>query len=156
LEESIKMAQFPLLTEKKNLVKPPHGEYIAPERLEAAYKNCDMVENIVVYACAEKNEVVALVQPNKRRLQQWATDKGIDMEWSKLCNDDRASKAVLGALKETWKETHLRGFELIQAVALYSEEWTTQNGWLTAALKLQRQKIHTEQRSVIQGLYKQL
>ena len=82
-----------------------------------------------------------------------------------LCKDSRANAAVLKALGETWKETNLKGkfkkpidsdwkgIERISAVALYPEEWTPQNGWLTAAMKIARPTIQKEQKDVIDSLY---
>jgi len=49
------------------MIKPPHGEYIAVERLESVYKNSAYIDNICVYACGHKNEILALVNPNKKK-----------------------------------------------------------------------------------------
>jgi len=49
------------------MIKPPHGEYVAVERLESIYKNSIYVENICVYACGDKNELLALISPNKKK-----------------------------------------------------------------------------------------
>lgn len=72
----------------KNLVKPPHGEYIAYvsvnslcllissiEKLESMYKNCPLVANLMVFAHSGSDFVVALVQPNKSVLEKQAAGK---------------------------------------------------------------------------------
>jgi len=145
-----------IIDRKKNLIKPPHGEYIAVERLESSYKNCPLVTNILVYASAEHNEVVALVSPNKPELEHWAEQQNIHISWNELCGDPRAKKAVLAALTNTWKATNLRSIERISAVALYPDEWTPDNGWLTAAMKVQRPQIQKIQKDVIDKLYAEL
>jgi len=138
---------FSIIDRKKNLVKPPHGEYIAVERLEASYKNCPFVANIMVYACSTHNEVIALVFPNKITLEKWAATNGVPEDsFEALCKDPRANKAVLDSLAETMRVTNLKPMERISAVALYPDEWTPQNGWLTAALKIQRPAIHVAQK----------
>jgi len=58
---------FSIIDRKKNLVKPPHGEYIAPERLESIYKNSPFVDNIMVYASNKHNDLIAFVMPNKKK-----------------------------------------------------------------------------------------
>jgi len=145
-----------IIDRKKNLIKPPHGEYIAVERLESSYKNSPLVTNILIYACATQNEVLALVYPNKPALEEWAEKKGLHLAWPALCASQEARKEVLTSLGTTWKQTNLRSMERISAVHLYPDEWTPENGWLTAAMKVQRQQVHKAQADVIDALYKEL
>lgn len=142
-----------IIDRKKNLVKPPHGEYIAVERLESSYKNSSLVANILVYACQDYNEVVALIFPNKVNLERWAASQGIDKQFHDLCDDPKANKAVLDSLMQTWKATNLKSMERISAVALIADEWTPQNSWLTAAMKLNRPWIVSNQKALIDQLY---
>jgi long-subunit acyl-CoA synthetase (AMP-forming) len=88
------------------------------ERLESSYKNSSLVANILVYACQDYNEVVALIFPNKVNLERWAASQGIVSHNAKpnrnsflirinnstICADDpKANKAVLDSLMQTWK-----------------------------------------------------
>jgi long-chain acyl-CoA synthetase len=143
-----------IIDRKKNLIKPPHGEYIAVERLESSYKNSPMVDNIMVHASAEHNELLALVQPKKQALESWAKSNGVNKSWDEICDDEKAEKAVLEALNQTWKETNLRSMERISAVALFHEEWSADNGFLTAAHKINRPKIVEEHKELIEKMYK--
>jgi len=140
----------------KNLVKPPHGEYIALERLESAYKESPEVGNIMVHASSEHNELVALVQPNKKELESWASSNGIDKSWKELCKDKKAREHILEALEKTWKQANLKKIEHIEAVKLIPDEWTAENGYLTAAMKVQRQKVEKEHEKEIEKLYKKM
>jgi long-chain acyl-CoA synthetase len=45
---------------------------------------------------------------------------------------------VLSSLLSTWKVLGLKSIEKISNVALYPDEWTPDNNWLTAAMKLKR------------------
>ena len=62
----------------------------------------------------------------------------------------------MDALTGTWKTTNLRSIERISNVALFPEEWTPDNGWLTAAMKIQRQVVAKNQQEVIDKLYKEI
>jgi long-chain acyl-CoA synthetase len=42
------------------------------------------------------------------------------------------------SLNSTWKELGLKTIEKISNIALYPDEWTPENNWLTAAMKLNR------------------
>jgi len=106
-----------------------------------------------VYASASHNELLALINPNKARLEEWAEKNGLNLAWDALCRDKRAKNAVLEGLGKTWKETNLRSMERISGVELYPEEWTPDNGWLTAAMKVQRQQIYQQKQDVFEKLY---
>jgi long-chain acyl-CoA synthetase len=137
-----KNGTFSIIDRKKNLIKPPHGEYIAPERLESIYRNCPLVANIMVYVSSSYNEVIAFVHPNKRALEDWAEAQGIKKDFAGLCKDPKAEKEVLDGLGKIWQNARLKSIERIYAVKLFEEEWTPENSWLTAAMKLRRNEVH--------------
>jgi len=146
-----------IIDRKKNLVKPPHGEYIAPEKLEAVFKNSPFIDNIMIYASSAHNDLVAFVAPNKKALQEFASKKGLhDIEWPELCNHKAAETAVLESLGSIWKNEKLKSMERISAVKLFPEEWTTENGWLTAAMKLRRNEIHKLHAPTLEHIYSKL
>jgi len=151
-----KNGTFSIIDRKKNLIKPPHGEYIAVERLEASYKNCPLVANIMVYACSEKNEVIAFINPNKLALLSWAKSNDINLEYEQLCADPRTKKAISDALLATWKATGLKSIERLTNIAVFHEEWTPENGWLTAAMKVQRFAVQKQQKHIIDKLYAEI
>jgi len=142
-----------IIDRKKNLVKPPHGEYIAVERLESIYKNSPLVSNIMVYASSKYNELIAFIQPNKGNLE---SKVNLSISYEKICESKEAHKAVLQSLNEVWQTNSLKSIERISAVKLFHEEWTPENGWLTAAAKIRRQQIHQERKQEIEEVYKNL
>jgi len=147
---------FAIIDRKKNLVKPPHGEYIAPERLEAVYRNCPYVSNIMVYASSYYNDLIAFISPNRRALEEWAESQGIREEWHKLCENPKAEKVVLEGLNTVWQKTKLKSIERVIGVKLFPDEWTPENGWLTAAMKLRRYEVHKQYAKEIDALYSKL
>ena len=48
---------------------------------------------------------------------------------------------VLKECNATGKKSGFKGIEMLQAVVLTADEWTTESGLVTAAQKLQRKKI---------------
>jgi len=152
----IKKGTFSIIDRKKNLIKPPHGEYIAPERLESIYRNCPLVANIMIYVCSSYNDVIAFVHPNKRALEDWAEAQGIKKDFAGLCKDPKTEKAVLEGLNKTWQSARLKSIERVYAVKLFEEEWTPENGWLTAAMKLRRNEVHKKYAEEIKQIYEKL
>jgi len=145
-----------IIDRKKNLVKPPHGEYIAVEKLEAIYKNSLFVSNICVHADAHHNELVALIFPNKKHVEEFADKTHVTADWISLCKNPQVKAAVIKDLQRVAQENQLRGIEMISAVVLYPEEWTPENDWLTSAMKLRRFDIKIKQKAVLEEVYAEL
>ncbi|KAJ3080641.1 long-chain fatty acid-CoA ligase [Rhizoclosmatium hyalinum] len=148
-----------IIDRKKNLVKLANGEYIALEKLESMYKTSKFVQNICVYADPEQAYPVALIQPIEKELKATAAalDKNVtaEHELEELCSRKDIKNAVLASFAEIHKATKLQGAEKIGAVFISKEEWTPQNGLLTAAMKLQRKQITTTYAKEIKAMYSQ-
>jgi len=147
-----------LIDRKKNLIKPPHGEYIALEKLESAYRNCNLVDFVLVYADQYKNECVAVAVPNRDRLTEWAKNNNIknDSDLTQICEDPIVKAHVLSELKTTGRKMKLRSIETVRNVYLCPWEWNPQNNMLTAAMKLNRNEIIKKFRGEIDQLYEEL
>ncbi|KAM0749891.1 acetyl-CoA synthetase-like protein [Meredithblackwellia eburnea MCA 4105] len=141
----------------KNLVKLSGGEYIALERLESTYKSCPYVANICVHASSDANRPMAIIFPHEANLKQLVKEKGINVgehpDFQELCENEAVQKAVLAELGVAGKKAGLKPLEFLQSVVLTSEEWTPQNGLVTAAQKLQRKAILSKFKSEIDAKY---
>lgn len=131
----------------KNLVKLSGGEYIALERLEAIYKSCNLVQNLCVYGHPDARQPMAVIIPNevhlRHALKQGAVS-GVDPDTSlaALCEHPDVRKLVLENCNAVGKKNGFKPLEILESVVLTAEEWTPENGLVTAAQKLQRKKIH--------------
>ncbi|GAA5961406.1 hypothetical protein JCM21900_004900 [Sporobolomyces salmonicolor] len=136
-----------IIDRKKNLVKLAGGEYIALERLESIYKSCALVANICVHADQNASRPMAVIVPNEHSVRKLVTERNLasdDADWKEVCQNDKVRKAVLDELNAVGKKAQLKPLETLQTVVLAPEEWTPQNGFLTAAQKLQRKTILKE------------
>ncbi|ORY29736.1 acetyl-CoA synthetase-like protein [Rhizoclosmatium globosum] len=144
---------------KENLVKLSNGEYIALEKLEAAYKFPKFVQNICVYADSEKSYAIALVQPVEKEIRALAgrlSLPGVDvahLDYEDLCKCQDIRQNVLADLRTIGKEVKFVPAEIVGQVILCAEEWTPQNGMLTAAMKLQRRLILDRYRAEVALMY---
>lgn len=120
------------------MIKLQHGEYIALEHLESIYKSCDLVGNLCVYASAEAKQPLGIIFPHEHNLKRTLSS---DASLHDLCNDKAAKEKVLQEVNAVGKKNGLKQVELLCAVILTPEEWTPENGLLTAAHKIQRSKI---------------
>ncbi|GAA5890615.1 hypothetical protein JCM16303_006674, partial [Sporobolomyces ruberrimus] len=147
-----------IIDRKKNLVKLAHGEYLAIESLESKYKSSQMVTNICVHADSNANKPMAIIVPNEQAVRKLASEQSLlespdSAEWKEVCQNEKVQKAVLNEMNSVGKKAGLKPIETLQCVILSPEEWTPQNGYLTAAQKLQRKVILKEFEEEIKKVY---
>lgn len=138
----------------KNLVKLSHGEYIALEKLESVYKTALGVSNICVYGDSLSPRPVAIVMPTKSGLEQLAAHVQLDIHQSfeALCDNEAIKKAFLLELQDKAKQAGLKPAETLHDVYLTHEEWSSENGLLTAAQKLKRTAINQQYKKQLDAM----
>lgn len=143
-----------IIDRKKDLVKLQFGEYVSLGKVEAELKVCPSVENICVYGDSSKNNIVAIMCPIQRNLEDLGKSLGkLDLRREKLCLDEDINKALLQELVATGKKAKLEKFELPTALFLSSELWTPDTGLVTAAFKLKRKSIQMKYQDAINRMY---
>lgn len=98
-----------------------------------------------VHATPTAKQPVAIIFPHEGKLRQALDASGEvttkDVDLKTLCADDRVKNIVMNECNAVGKKNGFRPFELLQSVFLTSEEWTPENGLVTAAQKLNRRAI---------------
>ncbi|OAT11529.1 long-chain acyl-CoA synthetase [Blastomyces gilchristii SLH14081] len=149
-----KNGHLKIIDRKKNLVKTLNGEYIALEKLESIYRSANVVANIMVYAAIDQTKPIAVIVPAEPALLALAKANGIEGESIEaLVHNKKLNSIVLKELQNAGYASHLKPFEIIEGVVLSDEEWTPQNGYITAAQKLQRKKISNHFQKEIDRAY---
>ncbi|KAJ3249698.1 long-chain fatty acid-CoA ligase, partial [Chytriomyces hyalinus] len=143
-----------------NLVKLSNGEYIALEKLESNYKVSKFVQNICVHADSEQSYAIALIQPIDKEIRTVAEQLNLfpgtdvnSLDLAEITSRKEVRAAVLDSLKVIAKSIGLKPAEIVGQVFLTPEEWTPQNGLLTAAMKLQRKTIVDKYKGDIRAMY---
>jgi long-subunit acyl-CoA synthetase (AMP-forming) len=103
------------------------------------------VSNICVYASTDAKQPIAIITLHEGNLrhavQTGSLGVDADAPLSVLCHNDKVKELVLKECNAVGKKSGFKPMEMLQAVILASEEWTPENGLVTAAQKLQRKKI---------------
>ena len=60
---------------------------------------------------------------------------------SVLCHSEKVNELIWKECNAIGKKNGFRSIEILQAVILTADEWTPENGLVTAAQKIQRKKI---------------
>lgn len=145
-----------IIDRKKNLVKLSRGEYVALESLESLYSGSPFIapNGICVYGDSYKNTLVGLILPQESYLKNWASQNKIEGSFEELCKNPTVIKAVLESLRQEAIKNKKKMHEEIREIRLYPDEWTPENGMLTAAMKLKRSEICKKYKSDIDEMYK--
>jgi long-chain acyl-CoA synthetase len=135
-----------------------HGEYLSLGKIESELKTCQIVENICIYADSLKSYCIALVQPSPKGLLDLAKTIGLikasDYEnFEDLCENKEIIKAATKSIGDYGKLRGLNKFEIPTKISLCKEQWTPENGLVTAAFKIKRKEIQTKYREEIKSLY---
>ncbi|KAK0641055.1 hypothetical protein B0T16DRAFT_393399 [Cercophora newfieldiana] len=132
----------------KNLVKMQGGEYIALEKLEAVYRGCPYVMNLVVHGDSEHPRPIAVIIPNEKAVAEKAAELGVDEHV--MYQDSKVKDAVLKALGASARGAGLTPMETVAGLVLLGDqEWTPANGMVTATQKPNRRVIREKNEKAI-------
>lgn len=120
-------------------------QYIALERLESVYKSCNLVANICVHATADAKQPIAIIIPHEVNLRHIleSSPRNVDhtLSLADLCAHATVQDLVLKECNAIGRREGFKPAEVLLAVVLTPEEWTPENGLVTPAQKIQRNKI---------------
>ena len=136
---------------KKELFKTSGGKYVAPSPIENKLKESIYIDQIAVVGDGEKY-ISALIIPNFENLKEWCNQNDLPT----LSNDTLINlKEVKQLYKDIITEFNVNfgKTEQIKQFALLNDEWTTENGLLTATMKLKRKLIKEKYLEIIKSFY---
>jgi len=136
---------------KKDLIKTSGGKFIAPQPIESALKNHELISEAAVLGDRRKF-AAALIRPDFDLLQAWATENGVSCEQrSELIRHPKVVALYEGLLNEV--NGKLAQFEKMKKFMLIGDDFTIANGFLTPTMKLRRRAIEEKYKQEIEALY---
>ncbi|XP_071715638.1 long chain acyl-CoA synthetase 4-like isoform X1 [Rutidosis leptorrhynchoides] len=143
-----------IIDRKKNIFKLSQGEYVSVENLESIFSLVPSVDSIWVYGNSFESFLVAVVNPNKESLEQWAAENEVSGDFSNICENPKTDAYILGELTSIAKEKKLKGFEFIKAVHLDPVPFDMDRDLITPTFKKKRAQLIKYYQSVVDGMYK--
>ena len=136
---------------KKDLIKTSGGKFIAPQPIESALKNFELISEAAVLGDRRKF-AAALIRPDFDLLQVWAAEEGIVFQHrDDLIQHPRVVALYEGMLNEV--NAKLAQFEKMKKFILIPDDFTIANGFLTPTMKLRRRAIEERYKQEIELLY---
>ena len=99
--------------------------------------------------------VSALVLPNFEELQDWSNKKGISyLENAELIQNQLVKQLYQDIINDF--NVNFGKVEQVKHMELLADEWSVENGLLTATMKLRRKLIKEKYSTLINSIYKKL
>jgi long-chain acyl-CoA synthetase len=136
---------------KKDLIKTSGGKFIAPQPIENSLKHNVLVAEAVILGDKRKFPAV-LIAPHFPLLEDWARTNHIEFS----SRYDLVKNARVQALYEGIVADLNRGlarFEKLKKVIIVPDQFSAEDGTLTASLKLRRRIVEERYRKEIDELY---
>jgi long-chain acyl-CoA synthetase len=136
---------------KKDLIKTSGGKFIAPQPIENSLKHHALIAEAVVLGDKHKFPAV-LIAPSFAVLEQWARENQVNFSSpSELVAAPAVQTLYEGIVQECNQK--LARFEKLKKVILVAEEFSPENGTLTASMKLRRRAVEERYRQEIDQMY---
>ncbi len=136
---------------KKDLIKTSGGKFIAPQPIESALKNHELISEAAVLGDRRKF-AAALIRPDFDLLEAWAKENGVAHEnRDQLIEHPKVLALYEGLLNDV--NSRLAQFEKMKKFILIPDDFTIANGFLTPTMKLRRRAIEERYKREIEALY---
>jgi long-chain acyl-CoA synthetase len=136
---------------KKDLLKTSGGKFIAPQPLENSLKHNPLIAEAVIVGDKRKFCAV-LIAPYFPLLEQWAEANQVKFSSrAELVAQARVRALYDGIVEEL--NRNLAQFEKLKRVLLVAEEFSAEDGTLTASMKMRRRAVEEKYREGIEGMY---
>ena len=138
---------------KKDLIKTSGGKFIAPQPIENSLKHNGLIAEAVVLGEKRKFPSV-LIAPNFPALEEWARSHELVFNSrSELVASTEVRALYEGIVEEV--NRNLARFEKLKRVLLVADEFSAENGTLTASMKLRRKVVAERYQRQIDEMYAQ-
>jgi long-chain acyl-CoA synthetase len=136
---------------KKDLIKTSGGKFIAPQPIESALKNHELVSEAAILGDRRKFPAVIL-RPEFEPLEAWARENGVLFQSrDELIQHPKVVELYDAILRDV--NGRLAQFEKMKKFLLIPDDFTIANGLLTPTMKLRRRAIEEKYKQQIEDLY---
>ncbi len=138
---------------KKEIFKTSSGKYIAPQQLQIHFMASSFIDRCLIIGF-QRPYVTALILPNFVMMEKWCKQEHIHWTAPQFMVHNIKVRARLAKEVEALNET-LPNFERVRNFILCHEDWTPENGEMTATLKPVRRVLEDHYRGEIEKMYQE-
>ncbi|MBA3993363.1 MAG: long-chain fatty acid--CoA ligase [Cyanobacteria bacterium DS2.3.42] len=138
---------------KKDIIVNSSGKNIAPQKIEAILKTVPFVNQAVIFGDKRK-QLVALIVLDEQALTQHASDEGWNFNtYSELVEKPEVVNMLRKEIEARSKS--LADYERVSNFHILADDLSVEAGELTATLKIKRNVVANNYKSIIDRLYKE-
>jgi len=127
-----------IIDRKKNIFKLSQGEYIAPEKLEGAYKVAHpLITDVFVYGDSLKSVLVGVVNIEPKSLKVLAKEFNIEGDENTLPNDENFKNAIIKLFNNEATKRNYNRLEQLKKIIIETKLFADLN-LLTTTFKKRR------------------
>ena len=129
-----------IIGRKKDLIITAGGKNVSPGPIEDVIKRCEFVSQALVLG-DKRPFISALITLDEEALRPWLESKGLNRDMSM---EEASSNAAVRAEVQKWVDQAKEGVSRAESVRKYiilPEEFTQENGLMTASMKVIRPKV---------------
>lgn len=129
-----------IIGRKKDLIITAGGKNVSPGPIEDVIKRCEFVSQALVLG-DKRPFISALITLDEEALRPWLESKGLNRDMSM---EEASSNAAVRAEVQKWVDQANEGVsraESVRKFIILPEEFTQENGLMTASMKVIRPKV---------------
>ena len=129
-----------IIGRKKDLIITAGGKNVSPGPIEDVIKRCEFVSQALVLG-DKRPFISALITLDEEALRPWLESKGLNRDMSM---EEASSNAAVRAELQKWVDQASEGVsrpESVRKFIILPEEFTQENGLMTASMKVIRPKV---------------
>lgn len=135
----------------KEIFKTSMGKYVSPALIENKLTESEFINQVLVVGEGQKF-AAALIVPNFEHVRSWCKIKGVEYSTDQQMVKEKVIIDRFRKEVDKYNKT-LGDFEQIKKIELLSKEWTIDEGYMTASLKLRRTRITKDFNHIIEKIY---
>ena len=136
----------------KNMFKTSMGKFVNPEVIEEKFKESPFILDMMVVGEGEKF-AAAIIAPDFDMLHDWCGRHGVTAETREEMVADKVVQARFQRVVDKYNAS-LGNHEQVKRIHLVTDNWTTENQFLTPTLKIKRKNIASFYQNEIAELFK--
>ena len=138
----------------KEIFKLSQGEYIIPAKLESIYSTSIYVNQIMIYGNPNKNNIIAIVIPDKKKCAE-ALNISID-DLVKDTENKKLHELIINDFNKLAIDAEFNGLEKVKYILVDFDEFTNNNNCLTPTMKIIRKNVEIKFKERIDKLYEEI
>uniref|UniRef100_A0A3B0N7I6 Long-chain acyl-coa synthetase, putative n=1 Tax=Theileria annulata TaxID=5874 RepID=A0A3B0N7I6_THEAN len=143
-----------ILDRARNFFKMSQGEYITPDKLENAYVNAKLVDQVFVHGEPTENHLVGIVVVSKENVELWAQVNGLGNKTvQELLNNEKLITRIRDDFEKIAKTQNFNSLERLKVFKLIDQPFSVEDGMLTPTFKSVRYKIKARYNAEIKKMY---